>query len=110
MMMINSRYKRSAIISGKSSLVGLRSPIPETLVRYAPTLVVQRVALEVQGTADATQIPDLAVLECKDWQPWKCSEPFAALVRPDGVVGYFERNPDATSVRAGIRTALGFTS
>ncbi|PZR64550.1 MAG: hypothetical protein DLM53_00160 [Candidatus Eremiobacter antarcticus] len=110
MMMINTRYRRSTIIGGKSSLVGVRSPIPETLVRYAPTLVVQRVLSEVEEAAAATQIADLTVVECPDWRPWKCSDPFAALVRPDGVVGYFERNPNAASVIGGVRTALGFVA
>lgn len=110
MMMINTRYKRSSIIHGKSSLLGGRSPIPETLVRYAPTLVVHSVAFEALVAARSAQIPGLSVLECKNWLSWKCRDPFAALVRPDGVVGYFERNPSAESATAGIRTALGFTS
>lgn len=82
--------------------------MPQTLVRYTPTLVLHTVAREIHDAAKSTGIADLTVMECTNWVPWKCRAPFAALVRPDGVVGYFERNPTPVSVKAGIKTALGF--
>jgi 2-polyprenyl-6-methoxyphenol hydroxylase-like FAD-dependent oxidoreductase len=43
------------------------------------------------------------------WQSWRAAGGLAALVRPDGHVGWMEQRPSAESLRAGVSRALGVT-
>ncbi len=106
--MLNTGYWRSPLFLGKSSLLGKRAPQPELLVKYTPTLVLHRPSPDVLAAAHDLGIPDVEVVRAHDWRRWRCALPFAALVRPDGVVGSFHRNPSGESVHNGARGALGF--
>jgi catechol 2,3-dioxygenase-like lactoylglutathione lyase family enzyme len=41
------------------------------------------------------------------WQIWNPFWGFAALLRPDGHVGWMERRPTLAQLEAGVRKALG---
>jgi len=110
MMMLSAHYRRSPLFFGRSSLIGRRSPEITALAAYRPTLVLYEPSDEVTAAAPGCNVPDLRVTETSDWRAWKCRQPFAALVRPDGIVGYFERQPTAESLRHNVRAALGLAS
>ncbi|MBV8726549.1 MAG: hypothetical protein JO233_02085, partial [Candidatus Eremiobacteraeota bacterium] len=109
MTMLAARYRQSQLFVGRSSLIGRRSPELGALVEYRPTLFLYEPAKEVAGAANDLGVPDLSVAETSSWSKWKCRQPFAALVRPDGIVGYFERLPTPGSLRNGVRAALGLS-
>jgi 2-polyprenyl-6-methoxyphenol hydroxylase-like FAD-dependent oxidoreductase len=110
MSMLNMRYSHSPLFFGRSSLLGRRSPELEALINYCPTIVLHEPSAEVLSAGQACHIPDLHVTQTQNWSRWKCRAPFAALVRPDGIVGYFERNPTPDGLRRGVRSALGFAT
>ena len=107
MTMLGTRYRHSPLFFGRSSLIGRRSPEISALAEYRPTLFLYQPAQDVIAAANSLEIPDLQIAETNDWVAWKCRQPFAALVRPDGIVGYFEREPTPDDVRENVRAALG---
>ncbi len=108
MSMLATRYRRSPLFFGRSSLLGRRSPELSALGEYRPTLFLYQPSEDVADAANMLDVPELRVAETTDWALWKCAQPFAALVRPDGIVGYFERVPSAESLAQNVRAALGF--
>ncbi|MBV8727516.1 MAG: hypothetical protein JO233_07000, partial [Candidatus Eremiobacteraeota bacterium] len=109
MTMLGTRYRHSPLFFGRSSLIGYRSPEVGALAEYRPSLFLYQPSEDVSAAANALDIPDLQVAETNNWAAWKCSQPFAALVRPDGIVGYFQRDPTPDDLRQNVRAALGFS-
>jgi len=108
MTMLNARYRHSPLLFGRSSLLGRRSPELDALLDYRPTIVLHEPSAELLSAAKSCDVPNLQVMQTQNWSRWKCRQPFAALVRPDGIVGYFKRSPTPDGLRRGVRSALGF--
>ena len=107
MTMLGAHYRRSPLFRGRSSLIGRRSPEISALGEYRPTLFLYQASEDIAAAASSLQIPEITVAQTTNWQAWKCGEPFVALVRPDGIVGYFERSPSAESLTENTHAALG---
>jgi 2-polyprenyl-6-methoxyphenol hydroxylase-like FAD-dependent oxidoreductase len=140
--MLDARYPRSAIISGRGALLGARAEDgPVTLPdgrharlldlanRDAALLLFQDLSLpawnasEIEGIVSG--IPGLRVWRLVSsarspagpadvvdatgalWRRWRPSPGSAALIRPDGHVGWMAERPSADTLRASVRKALG---
>jgi 2-polyprenyl-6-methoxyphenol hydroxylase-like FAD-dependent oxidoreductase len=141
--MLDTVYKRSAIISGRGSLVGSRAPDGELIdpgggsVRLldlagpAPALVLfgdERLP-GWEPSAIRKQFSDIADLKVAVILPkkvsalgesfrdatadsslfkrWKAAPGTAALVRPDGHIGWMDYRPVLEELVVGVRQALG---
>jgi len=138
--MLDTRYPRSALISGTGALVGARAEdgpvrlpdgrpgrLLDLVARDAALLLFQDSSLPAWNAAEVAQIvgqvPGLRVwrLVAGDvssgpadvadagglWSRWGARRGSAALVRPDGHVGWAAERPTAAALRDGVRRALG---
>ena len=105
--MLGQRYAQSPILSGRGAVLGLRSPDPALACGGPATLVLRRMPREFAGAAEAALKVKTHALNARAARRWRMRGPFAALVRPDGYVGWIARDPSAAEIERGVRTALG---
>ena len=106
--MLNTRYRNSPILSGNGELLGIRAPEPELACAGVATLVLYDMPAEAAAGAAALRV-DIRVVNHVQAAKWRMRGPFAALVRPDGFVGWIAANPRPSEIETGVRTALGRT-
>jgi 2-polyprenyl-6-methoxyphenol hydroxylase-like FAD-dependent oxidoreductase len=104
--MMNTRYVNSPIIVGKGKLLGVRAPDRELVCAGVATLVLCDVPQEV---AAAAGMPGIRVqtVNAAAAGTWRMRAPFAALVRPDGFIGWIAASPTAADITKNVRIALG---
>jgi 2-polyprenyl-6-methoxyphenol hydroxylase-like FAD-dependent oxidoreductase len=140
--MLDTRYPRSSLISGRGRLLGARAedgPVTlpdgrharlldlasrdaalllfqdqslpawnalevEALVRGVPGLHVWRLVASARAPAGPADVVDSTG---SLWRRWRPAPGSAALIRPDGHVGWMGERPSADALRAGVQRALG---
>lgn len=105
--MLGQRYAHSPILCGHGAVVGARSPDPDLACGGRATLVLHRTPPEFAGAAEAALNVKTRSIDARRARRWRMRGAFAALVRPDGYVGWIARNPSAAEIEIGVRTALG---
>ncbi|HSE93457.1 MAG TPA: FAD-dependent monooxygenase [Methylomirabilota bacterium] len=140
--MLDARYPRSSLISGRGALLGARAEDgPVTLPdgrhtrlldlasREAALLLFQDLGLPAWNAAEiegiVSGVPGLRVWRLVSsarapagpadvvdstgslWRRWRPTPGSAALIRPDGHVGWMAERPNAEALSAGVRRALG---
>jgi 2-polyprenyl-6-methoxyphenol hydroxylase-like FAD-dependent oxidoreductase len=107
-MMLAVRYERSPLLFGTGSLIGARAPDPALAATERATLVHYGYP---SGALEPMLLPDGVVTAALDFNAaarWRTRAPFAALVRPDGYVGWLERGQSRAAIERNVRRALGF--
>jgi hypothetical protein len=104
--MLNTRYRNSPIVSGRGRLLGARAPDPELVCAGVATLVLYDMPAEAAAGAAALHV-DTHVLSHDAADRWRMHGPFAALVRPDGHIGWIAPNPTPSEIDTKVRSALG---
>jgi 2-polyprenyl-6-methoxyphenol hydroxylase-like FAD-dependent oxidoreductase len=105
--MLGQRYRHSPILSGRGAALGARAPDPELACGGPATLVLHGTPPEFAGAAEAAHAVKTRSIDARAARRWRMRGAFAALVRPDGYVGWIAENPSAAGIDAGVRTALG---
>lgn len=85
-------------------LPGWSTAAVEPLIGDVPHVSVYRLLPSARGAAQACDLVDASGTLWPRWRPLAGS---AALVRPDGHVGWMQARPSAEELRAGVRRALG---
>ena len=105
-MMLAVRYERSPLLFGSGGLIGLRAPNPALAATDRATLVHYGYP---PGALDALTLPEGAAtmtLDSSQAACWRTRAPFAALVRPDGYIGWLERGPSRETIEGSVARAL----
>jgi 2-polyprenyl-6-methoxyphenol hydroxylase-like FAD-dependent oxidoreductase len=105
--MLGQRYARSPILCGQGAVLGSRSPDSELACGGPATLVLHRMPPEFAGASEAALKVKTRMIDARAARRWRMRGPFAALVRPDGYVGWIAHDPSAGEIDRGVRTALG---
>jgi 2-polyprenyl-6-methoxyphenol hydroxylase-like FAD-dependent oxidoreductase len=140
--MLDTRYPRSSLISGRGGLLGARAEDgPVTLPggrharlldvtsRHAALLLFQDATLPAWNASEVEAIvrgilglhvwrlvpsapmpagpADVVDSTGSLWRRWRPAPGSAALIRPDGHVGWMAERPSADALRAGVQRALG---
>jgi 2-polyprenyl-6-methoxyphenol hydroxylase-like FAD-dependent oxidoreductase len=105
--MLGQRYTRSSLFSGRGAVLGSRAPDRELACGGPATLILHRMPPEFAGASEAALKVKTRTLDARAARRWRMPGPFAALVRPDGYVGWIAHNPAAGEIDVGVRTALG---
>jgi 2-polyprenyl-6-methoxyphenol hydroxylase-like FAD-dependent oxidoreductase len=104
-LLLGARYVDSPILTGPRRWVGRRAPDPQLAATGQAVLVLS------STLAGQYQLPPgvltLIVDEARA-RHWKAPKTFAALVRPDGYVGWFAARPSREAIEAAVPRALGF--
>ena len=105
--MLGQRYAHSRLFSGRGPLLGARAADADLACGGPATLVVYRVPpRDASACANALGVR-LRTLDARSARRWRMNGAFAALVRPDGYVGWIAPRPSADEIKRGVRRALG---
>jgi 2-polyprenyl-6-methoxyphenol hydroxylase-like FAD-dependent oxidoreductase len=105
--MLGQRYVHSPIVCGRGAVLGARSPDPDLACGGPATLVLHRMPPEFAGAVETALKVKTRSVDARAAGRWHMHGAFAALVRPDGYVGWIAANPSAADIDTGVRTALG---
>jgi len=107
-VLLDVRYADSPLFTRTGGWIGRRAPDPALAITANAVLVLHRIA---ESNVHALQLPsdvEKLTIERERVKYWKTRVPFAALVRPDGYVGWFERRPTAEDIEDGALRGLGY--
>ncbi|MBC5810477.1 MAG: FAD-dependent monooxygenase [Candidatus Eremiobacteraeota bacterium] len=108
--MLDVHYRHSPILFGHGAVLGERAPDPALACGgVQATLVVHKLPRNVADAASTVLKVRIKRLERREAKRWGMGRrPFAALVRPDGIVGWIAPNPQPDEIEAQVRAALGY--
>jgi 2-polyprenyl-6-methoxyphenol hydroxylase-like FAD-dependent oxidoreductase len=107
-VLLDVRYAGSPLFTRDGGWIGLRAPDPALAVTERAVLVLHRLAGDEAERVALPPEVDKLTIERERVAYWKTRAPFAALVRPDGYVGWFERRPTVEHIEHGVLRALGY--
>lgn len=103
-LLLDARYAGSPILDGPRRWVGRRAPDPQLAATGQAVLVLS------DALADRYRLPPgvaTLVIDAARARYWKAPKTFAALVRPDGYVGWYAARPSREAIEAAVPRALG---
>ncbi len=109
-MLLDVRYADSPLFARTGGWIGRRAPDPDLAILERAALVLHRLSpLDLPVFDTPLRVQRLAI-EGERAGYWGTRAPFAALVRPDGYVGWFGRRPSPATIEREVPRALGFAS
>ncbi len=107
-LLLDVRYTDSPLFVGKSYWTGRRVPDPELAAIDRATLVVSENARFNFARLTLPAEVGTLIVDGSRARYWKTHAPFAALVRPDGCVGWFAKSPSLGAIERAVPHALGY--
>jgi 2-polyprenyl-6-methoxyphenol hydroxylase-like FAD-dependent oxidoreductase len=107
-VLLDVRYDESPLFLARGRWIGRRAPDPALAATDGAILVLHE--LDELDTNQLVLPPGVRklVIERQRAARWKTRAPFAALVRPDGYVGWIARRPPREAIERGVHRALGY--
>jgi len=107
-VLLDVRYAKSPLFPRRGGWIGRRAPDPELAVTDRAVLALYGFDEVDANQLDLPQGVERLSLQRERAARWGTRAPFAALVRPDGFVGWFERRPSREAIERNVRHALGY--
>ena len=107
-VLLDVRYTDSPLFPTRGHWIGRRAPDPELAVTDRAVLALCGFDEVDAGRLDLPEGVERLSLQPERAARWRTRAPFAALVRPDGFVGWFERRPSRGTIERNVRHALGY--
>jgi len=107
-VLLDVRYDDSPLFLATGRWVGRRAPDPALATTDGAILVLHGFDEANANRLDLPRNVRKLAIERQRAARWKTRAPFAALIRPDGYVGWIARRPPREAIERAVHHALGY--